>query len=68
MTADQAALDLAITELTDGSQRWAATTLEARAELLEHTGASVAAEAEPWGAAAARAKGLEPSSPLIGEE
>lgn len=68
MTADQAALDLAITELTDGSQRWAVTTLEARDELLEHTGASVAAEAEPWVAAAARAKGLEPSSPLIGEE
>ncbi|MDJ0375966.1 aldehyde dehydrogenase family protein [Cryobacterium sp. PH31-L1] len=68
MTVDQASLDLAITELADGSQRWAATTLEARAELLEHSGASVAAAAERWVAAAARAKGLGPSSPLIGEE
>ena len=60
--------DRAIIELSAGSARWAATTLAARAELLERTGASVAAQAERWVAAAARAKGLEPSSPLIGEE
>ncbi|TFB75912.1 aldehyde dehydrogenase family protein [Cryobacterium glaciale] len=63
-----AELDRAIAELGAGSQRWAATTLAARAELLARTAASVADEAERWVAAAARAKGLEPSSPLIGEE
>ena len=63
-----AELDRAIAELHAGSERWAATTLAGRADLLERTAASVAGEAESWVAAAARAKGLEPSSPLIGEE
>ncbi|MDJ0337832.1 aldehyde dehydrogenase family protein [Cryobacterium sp. PH31-O1] len=63
-----AGLDRAIAELNAGSERWAATALAARADLLARTAASVAVEAERWVAAAARAKGLEPSSPLIGEE
>ena len=65
---DSAGLDRAIAELAQGSDRWAATTLPARADLLARTAASVGAEAERWVAAAARAKGLEPASPLIGEE
>ncbi|SEM86935.1 aldehyde dehydrogenase family protein [Cryobacterium luteum] len=68
MTADQVGLDLSITELGAASERWAATTLAERADLLARTAASVAGEAERWVAAAARAKGLEPLSPLIGEE
>ena len=63
-----AELDRAIAELGAGSERWAAVTLAARAELLACTRASVAGEAERWVAAAARTKGLDPSSPLIGEE
>lgn len=65
---DRAALNAAIAELCAGSERWAATSLAARADLLSCTVVSVSAEAERWVAAAARAKGLEPSSPLIGEE
>lgn len=68
MTADQTSLDRAIIELGAGSEQWAATTLVARADLLARTAASVAVEAERWVAAAAFAKGLAPSSPLIGEE
>ncbi|MDJ0347707.1 aldehyde dehydrogenase family protein [Cryobacterium sp. PH29-G1] len=65
---DRVALDSAIAELGAGSEHWAATPRAARADLLARTQTSVAAEAEGWVAAAARAKGLEPSSPLIGEE
>ncbi|TFD59825.1 aldehyde dehydrogenase family protein [Cryobacterium suzukii] len=61
-------LDLAIAELVEGSERWGATPLAARGELLARTAASVSDEAERWVAAAARAKGLDPSSVLIGEE
>ncbi|WP_233204571.1 hypothetical protein [Cryobacterium sp. Y62] len=68
MTTDQADLDLAIAELAAGSERWAATTLAARGDLLTRVAASVAAEAEPWVLAAAHAKRLDPASPLIGEE
>ncbi|WP_104193464.1 aldehyde dehydrogenase family protein [Cryobacterium sp. Y82] len=61
-------LDLAIAELAEGSERWGATPLGARGDLLARTRASVSEEAERWVAAAARAKGLDPSSLLIGEE
>ncbi|WP_105035263.1 aldehyde dehydrogenase family protein [Cryobacterium aureum] len=61
-------LDLAIAELALGSERWAATTLGARADLLARTAASVAAASAGWVAAAASAKGLDPASSLIGEE
>jgi len=68
MTVDQAELDLSIGALARGSEGWAATNLAARADLLARTAASVAAEAERWVFAAAHAKGLDPASPLIGEE
>ncbi|TFD22803.1 aldehyde dehydrogenase family protein [Cryobacterium lyxosi] len=61
-------LDLAIAELAAGSVRWGVTPLAARGDLLARTATSVSDEAERWVAAAARAKGLDPSSPLIGEE
>ena len=72
-TADRAdlntsQLDLAIAELAAGSVRWGVTPLAARSDLLARTAASVSDEAERWVAAAARAKGLDPLSPLIGEE
>ncbi|MCY7403390.1 MAG: aldehyde dehydrogenase family protein [Cryobacterium sp.] len=67
-TAYRTDLDRAIAELSAGSERWAQTTLVARADLLARTGVSVSGEAERWVAAAARAKGVEPSSTLIGEE
>jgi aldehyde dehydrogenase (NAD(P)+) len=65
---DSAGLDGAIVKLAAGSERWTAMTLSARADLLARTRASVGAEAARWVAAAARAKGLDVLSPLIGEE
>ncbi|TFD71943.1 aldehyde dehydrogenase family protein [Cryobacterium sp. Hb1] len=72
-TADRAdentsQLDLAIAELAAGSVRWRVTPLAARGALLARTATSVSDEAERWVAAVAHAKGLDPSSPLIGEE
>ncbi len=65
---DRTGLDQLILELATGSERWAQTSLAARAELLDRTAASVSVAAPRWVAAAARAKGLAASSPLIGEE
>ena len=65
---DGTELNLAIAALGEGSERWASTSLTARADLLARTGDCVAAEAKRWVAAASRAKGLKKSSPLIGEE
>jgi aldehyde dehydrogenase (NAD(P)+) len=65
---DRTGLDLVIAELAAGSARWAVMPLAARADLLARTRASVGAEAARWVAAAARAKGLDDLSPLIGEE
>ena len=72
-TADRAdlntsQLDLVIAELAAGSVQWGVTPLAARSDLLARTAVSVSDEAERWVAAAARAKGLDSSSLLIGEE
>jgi len=61
-------LDAAIEELRAGTRTWSALTLTQRIRLLRSIRATVAAEAEEWALTAARSKGLEPGSPLVGEE
>ncbi|WP_300595024.1 aldehyde dehydrogenase family protein [Microbacterium sp.] len=61
-------LDAAIEELRAGTRTWNALTLTQRIRLLRSIRATVAAEAEEWALTAARSKGLEPGSPLVGEE
>ena len=65
---DEAAADALLTALHAGNARWAALGLQERAALLDDVHASVAAAAADWVATAARIKGLEPGSPLVGEE
>ncbi|MET3805400.1 aldehyde dehydrogenase (NAD(P)+) [Nakamurella sp. UYEF19] len=57
-----------LAELTAGARRWTGLTVEARRELLEAVSRSVAAEASNWVSVACGYKGLEPGSPLVGEE
>ncbi|MGP6204797.1 aldehyde dehydrogenase family protein [Microbacterium sp. F2] len=61
-------LDAAIEELRAGTRTWSALTLTQRIRLLRSIRATVASEAEEWALTAARSKGLEPGSPLVGEE
>jgi aldehyde dehydrogenase (NAD(P)+) len=61
-------IDAALTELRAGAESWRALSLTGRRELLEAVGRSVAAAAQEWVSTAARYKGLDPDSPLVGEE
>lgn len=61
-------LDAEIERLADGAERWAAYSLAERAALIGRTGQSIARVAESWTRAAIEAKGLDPNSPLVGEE
>lgn len=61
-------LDAAIEELRAGTRTWSALTLTQRIRLLRSIRATVATEAEEWALTASRSKGLEPGSPLVGEE
>ena len=65
---DEAVLDRLLGELDAGAARWAVTALPERAALLRRTHAAVAEHAEDWALTAARIKGLDPASPLVGEE
>jgi len=64
----KADLDADIQALTTGAAAWAELPLDKRAALLREVHASVSAQADQWATTAARIKGLEPDSPLIGEE
>jgi aldehyde dehydrogenase (NAD(P)+) len=61
-------IDTALTELRAGAERWRVLSLTGRRGLLEALGTSVAAVAEEWVSTAARFKGLDLNSPLVGEE
>lgn len=61
-------LDAEIEELRAGTRTWSALTLTQRIRLLRSIRATVAVEAEEWALTAARSKGLDPRSPLVGEE
>ena len=65
---DEAALDRELGELSAGADRWAVLSLADRAALLRRTHESVSRSAEDWALTAARIKGLDPASPLVGEE
>ena len=61
-------LDADIRALEAGLAVWAGTPLGERAELLTRLHAAVAAQAEHWALTARDIKGLDPDSPLVGEE
>lgn len=65
---DEAALGGLLGELDAGAARWAVRSLTDRAALLRRTHESVSRAAESWALTAARVKGLDPASPLLGEE
>lgn len=66
--AERATLDTAITELTAGATKWAATSLAHRAQLIAEVHAAITPQAQRWARTAADIKRLEPGSPLNGEE
>jgi aldehyde dehydrogenase (NAD(P)+) len=66
--AHKAELDADVHALTSGVAAWAELPLGKRAALLREVHASVSAHSEAWALTAARIKGLELDSPLVGEE
>ncbi|MEO6115542.1 MAG: aldehyde dehydrogenase, partial [Pseudolysinimonas sp.] len=66
--AQKAQLDADVTALTAGAASWAKLPLDKRAALLREVHASVSQQAAAWAHTAADIKGLEPDSPLVGEE
>ena len=67
-TSNTTALDRAIGELRDGERTWAHTPLATRRDLLCELVDAAWREADSWVQTAARIKGLDPASPLVGEE
>ncbi len=65
---DPAGLDRALEELYAAKDRWAGVALTVVIGYLDRLRPRVAAAAPEWVAAAARAKGIRPGSPLEGEE
>ncbi len=61
-------LDADIDALKAGERRWGQTDHAGRAALLSALHDSVGSVAEEWATTAAEFKGLEPDSPLVGEE
>jgi acyl-CoA reductase-like NAD-dependent aldehyde dehydrogenase len=61
-------LDDAIAELAAGESSWATTSLAERAAILAEVHASVGNTIRQWATTAADIKGLDPKSPLVGEE
>jgi aldehyde dehydrogenase (NAD(P)+) len=61
-------LDRAISELRGGERAWGRTPLAGRRQLLLELGEAASLEAGRWVEQACRIKGLDPSSPLVGEE
>ncbi len=66
--AQKAELDADIEALSVGAAAWAELPLDKRAALLREVHAAVSSQAEQWARTAARIKGLELDSPLVGEE
>lgn len=62
------AVESALTDLVDGERRWATTTLEQRRDLLMRMRDLTGAHAQEWVDTAVQIKGLDPNSPLVGEE
>jgi aldehyde dehydrogenase (NAD(P)+) len=61
-------LDAAIAELAAAEPAWTETSLDDRVALLGEVHASVGRSIKEWATTAATLKGLDPRSPLVGEE
>ncbi|WNV85246.1 aldehyde dehydrogenase family protein [Umezawaea sp. Da 62-37] len=65
---DTTAIDSALADLLRGEKAWADTSLTRRRHLLDRVAALIDRHAGEWVDAAAGIKGLDPGSPLVGEE
>ncbi|GAB10867.1 putative oxidoreductase [Gordonia araii NBRC 100433] len=65
---DTERLDAAVAALADGAASWASLRVAERAALIGRTHESIARVAERWTRTATDIKGLDPNSPLVGEE
>ncbi|NKY32402.1 aldehyde dehydrogenase family protein [Nocardia speluncae] len=73
MQTEQAAaadtvIDAALSDLAQGEEKWSRLPLAGRRALLDRVRALTGQHAQEWVAAAARIKGLDATSPLVGEE
>ncbi|MFI1237350.1 aldehyde dehydrogenase family protein [Nocardia salmonicida] len=64
----RAAIDVALSELAEGEKKWAATSLPDRRALLDRVRELTGRHGQEWVDAAVGIKGLDASSPLVGEE
>lgn len=62
------AIDAGLAELKKGVDTWATSTLAWRRRLIEQVRDNTVEHAAEWVAAAVSIKGLDPASPLVGEE
>lgn len=60
--------DTTLRELSDSAETWARLPVKAKIEYLTSIHTAVGEQAESWAVTAATAKGLDPDSPLVGEE
>jgi acyl-CoA reductase-like NAD-dependent aldehyde dehydrogenase len=68
LSTDRATLDRAITKLHHQREIWAQTSIPQRLEYLQTCLDRTLAVADDWTIAACQAKGIDPQSPLAGEE
>ncbi|WP_280508135.1 aldehyde dehydrogenase family protein [Nocardia flavorosea] len=61
-------IDAAVSDLARGEQKWSRLPLTGRRALLDRVRALTGQHAQEWVGAAAGIKGLDTSSPLVGEE
>lgn len=66
--SEHSAVDAALADLAAGEKAWAATSRAERLRLLDRVHDLVAEHATDWVDAAVSIKGLDPESPLVGEE
>lgn len=63
-----AGIDAALADLTEGEKTWAGLSLARRRELIDRVHDLTITHAPEWVAAATSIKGLDSTSPLVGEE
>jgi aldehyde dehydrogenase (NAD(P)+) len=66
--AEHAAVDAALADLAEGEKNWADLSLSERRKLLDKVHDLTVQHAADWVDAAVGIKGLDPKSPLVGEE
>ncbi|WP_328394579.1 aldehyde dehydrogenase family protein [Nocardia sp. NBC_00416] len=66
--AADTAIDAALTDLAEGERKWSRLPLSGRRALLDRMRELTGKHAQEWVDAAVRVKGLDPASPLVGEE